>query len=528
MPVSYTPSGGTESYLIPAPFVSWSKTNVRGSDGIILHPEYNFTLTGTIVNVGKTLDSTGASGYPGNDMNGVLNEQTRIRNLFTDGGLLKIDAPSTSGHPLLAYCQVDNVGFSPGTWTNRNEYTVSLKSFAVSGESITELAGTSENWSLNEQQNGTYNITHTLEAVGKHRYSDTGSNDALRVARDWCYDHAYVVQSGILIATTASGTNDLFNPDNFLSPIVEHSDQINLTTVDVQDWFHILLNQYGDLEDQIGVSGLNNFYNYQLSENVDPESYTWGLTENFVYNPNGNTREEWELTESFDANNQNQRQITLTGTIFGYEDRITETSGALSNAESEWEIVQNKLYSRAQQFSSSGITINSNPVSKTVTKDMTNGLVRYSWGFLAYLGQIISDALNEEISIVDTAPTDVIALINVPGRVSGPVVQYMETKTTPERQLSIDLLMNPLSSGITSSSLASQYFNKPDVSSIINAVKPNAGYYYISQDTESWNPINRNYSRNVTWVIEPSGITEASSTGIFPDGMQTTYNNTNG
>ena len=58
--------------------------------------------------------------------------------------------------------------------------------------------------------------------------------------------------------------------------------------------------------------------------------------------------------------------------------------------------------------------------------------------------------------------------------------------------------------------------SKPDTDDIIDALKPNTGYYYIKQNTEEWNPIRRAYGRTVSWALQPEfanveGVPHASN-----------------
>jgi len=67
--------------------------------------------------------------------------------------------------------------------------------------------------------------------------------------------------------------------------------------------------------------------------------------------------------------------------------------------------------------------------------------------------------------------------------------------------------------------LTDKYLSKPDTNNLINALKPDNGYYYITQDSENWDPIAKNYSRNTTWTLDTYG--EAVS------GIPLSINNTN-
>src|SRR5687768_11755984 len=90
--------------LRPAPFVDVQKSYNRGEDGIVGGVQYNFTLTGTIVNVDSALtDSPGALAASG--MVGILSEQARIRTIFGGSGvgLLEIESPDSTSNKISTY-----------------------------------------------------------------------------------------------------------------------------------------------------------------------------------------------------------------------------------------------------------------------------------------------------------------------------------------------------------------------------------------------------------------------------------------
>src|SRR5687767_10083604 len=113
--------------LIPSPLVQIQKTNVYREDGKFDHSDVTFSLTGTIVNVGTSKDSPGADF---DEMEGILAEQARIRNLFSvENGRLEIESNNGGGaFTIDAYCFVDSIAFDSGVWVNRCDYTIVLRS----------------------------------------------------------------------------------------------------------------------------------------------------------------------------------------------------------------------------------------------------------------------------------------------------------------------------------------------------------------------------------------------------------------
>ncbi len=217
MPVRYSGPSGPEE-LIPAPLVAMSMVPVRDEGGRLLRHEYDIQLTGTIVNVGTTLDSPGAQNEVVGDsptMEDVLSEQKRIRKLFSgDGGRLEIETPDGGGpNTLDFYCTVDSISFTPSTWVNRSDYTISLKSSKLTNENTTdsELRSSNETWTIVENEDGTFGISHQLSAVGTLIYSASGVNNPQGVAKSWCRDHSFKITNGTITPYTGSSSIDFSN-----------------------------------------------------------------------------------------------------------------------------------------------------------------------------------------------------------------------------------------------------------------------------------------------------------------------------
>ena len=463
--------------LTPAPFVTINKEYLRDDSGEKIRPQYNITLNGTIVNIGTSKDSPGAQsnrnlGDP-NQMEDVLAEQSRIRDIFTvDGGRLEVSAPAGGGpNTIDAYCRVNSVDFDEGNWVNRADYTIELSTHFIEGDNddVSQLDSVSETWDFNENIDGTYDVTHTLEAIGARIYSSSGVNDPLITARNWCRDNAFSID--------VNGNLDPSTPNNF-----EFSDIISdITSLSQNSW------------------------NYSVTENVGSREGSWQLGETWVYVPSGEAVETFSISPN-QGQNRNIENISIQGSIVGYADRLKNTDDRNTAASGYFfNQVEPNLFLRASNNTTGGFTVAPKPTSKQVTYNKSQGTLDYNYTYVATSGALITNAVDEDVSINDSAATDVFARLQVPGRSQGPVVQYMNTKTLPQRNVNINATLAPTNAIGGTTSLKNQYLNKPDTDDIIQALKPNAGNYYIQENSEQWNPMNRQYSRSVTWVINPEG-----------------------
>ena len=477
MPVYYR-----SQILRPAPLVTIARTVIRDSNQKRLRSSYTLTLNGTIVNVGNNLiDSPGAntsSHEIGDDgqLGDIIAAQAYIRELFAvDGGRLEITAPNGSDpNAIDCYCTVDSINFDEGVWTNRCNYSIQLTTHSFEGETEkTELLNSgSENWSLSENPDGTYGINHTLSAEGATVYSSSGVYNGSATARQWCLDRSYALSDGVLT--------------------VESSGTLN---------FGFLLSNVSDFT--------NRAWNYSASESPGPSNNSWGLTENWLYIPSGNAVEQWTLSQQTNVD-QARQTISVNGTITGYADRVSDTSARNASASGYWALnVRPNLYVRVQDTVPNGFVVNPQPLSQQLTYQKTEGTLSYSYSYLAASGYLIPNAVEENIDITDNEPTDIFASLQIPGRTNGPVVQDMNTVTLPTRTISISATLAPASPIVTSGSLLAQYLAKPDTNNLIGVLVPDSGNYYLTSGSEKWNPLTRQYSRNVTWTMKPEGVAVA-------------------
>ena len=472
MPVIFTGPNGPES-LIPAPFVSIDKTLIKGPDGRTLRVEYVFNLTGTIVNVETEKDSPASQDY--SEMEGVLAEQDRIAKLFSlDGGRLEISSPGGGGpNTIDAYCTVESVRFNEGKWVNRCEYAITLKSNAIEDQNVptSDLESFDENWSITENEDSTYSVSHQIEARGLLTFNGGVENDPLAAARAWVYSRMYLnnIDGGFGIRSGTPALN--------LSTLISNVDSVS-----------------------------ENYWNKSFVETVDPVTYSVSVSESFIHNPAGDAREEWGASVSYEPDNQNRITININGRVIGFADNAKNWTLRGTNAKNRYSsTTEPNLYTRMTAFLPTGFTANPTPITRQITYE-NDGTISYSVGYTATKGNLIPNAIDENISIDDVGYTDVFAQIQVPGRTAGPVVQWMNTYTLPERTVSIDATIVPSGSIISNTtSLLAQYLAKPNTNDIVNALKPNAGYFYIKQDSENWNPIKKKYSRVVSWIIQPEG-----------------------
>jgi hypothetical protein len=163
------------------------------------------------------------------------------------------------------------------------------------------------------------------------------------------------------------------------------------------------------------------------------------------------------------------------------------------------------------------------PYSTTEGHDPKRGVITYSYEYNNKY-TLMSGVISENITVTDNAPVDVIAEVFVLGRKLGPVLQALGTKTSCTKDVSIEITTMP-ATGIE------QYFMNnaacplhtgstlyANIQRIVEGLKPfgvrdpsvfgssqrgaGTGQVYVDRDTQSWNPSEGRYTRNVSWKYQ--------------------------
>lgn len=168
------------------------------------------------------------------------------------------------------------------------------------------------------------------------------------------------------------------------------------------------------------------------------------------------------------------------------------------------------------------------PISTSEGYNPRKGTISYTYEY-NNRPRMISGVYFETITINDTGPADVISEAFVLGRRLGPVLQNLGARTTSKKEITIELGL-PLPSSIGGCLLTNKecpiYTGGPvysQVETLINGLQPfgdrntniwgsfdqrtgppigNAGQVYKATDTQSWNPSDGRYTRNVSWIYQ--------------------------
>ena len=225
------------------------------------------------------------------------------------------------------------------------------------------------------------------------------------------------------------------------------------------------------------------------------------------------------VSVSIDGNVKGLTPINPSGSAFGGTHLQNSASGAYDVAISKYMSISNSgrfgigadLYKRAN--ASVAVQLNSQPNSVALGMNENTGEITYNLSFDNRPTNIVSGVLSESITVNDTYPGDVFAVIPVLGRPTGPVLQYIGGRTEYRRdvQLSLQMDYTKIPYGSTRNSLL---LKKPSVieptasqiSKLIQELSPEGEQgvrkYFLSAPQESWSPKEGSYNISLSWVYE--------------------------
>ncbi len=457
----------------------------------------------------------------------IFSKQKALRALFArDGQLLEITDFSTDLPSILCYPRVLNIDFTEGTYVDRCDFTITLEADILlnqnnlvdregtlySRENILDLQGQvneqqlindynaafindySEDWSIEVDDTvgessdvpRSYRISHSINATGKTHHTATGVEPAWLQAKKF-----------VLNKLSPGGTG--IGYPNIMG-------QIGSGTID-------LISAYGG-------------YNHIRTEQLSESNGTYSITENWFL-ASGTAYENYNMSisSSIDAPFVS---VSIDGNIKGLNSKPPNGFGgqysgsgvsAYQNALNKYNQISNTgsfgltsdFYKRANN--TVAVQLNSQPRSIALGVNQYNGEITYNLQFDNRPTNIISGVLAESISVNDTYPGDIFAIIPVIGRQTGPVLQYIGGRTEYKRDISINLVLDytriPYGTGRSTLLLQKPSVVEPIASQLSNLIQelsparePGIRKYFVSPPTESWNPKEGTYSFNLSWTYE--------------------------
>ncbi len=473
----------------PVPILNINKVYNKTGDSQYAGFTYQYTLDGTLTSV-----PANTGGYPYMD---ALQDALEAA-VDTDGELFLVQCDGYTA--ISGYPRITSLNFTPtrNNWTQTQDFTITLELDGEVAGVSPYLKGFSESWTVEfndainkfewglsgtyDQEPGTYygidtnpynmRVTHNVSAVGKRHYTAAGLDQPA-----WKEAREYVVgQLG------------------FNTEIAASSGVLNLSPLTFNEHNYIRSNTVDEAAGQFAAS------ESWVVLNTGTDTLN-GATETFTVNTSKTL--ESDITSVSIQGTINGLDVKNYGTTTGdYDVTTTKYDGAITY----WDTVQARLYSRCQYASTGVLDRDLNPIrqQRSIGHNPVQGTVSYSYTYDDRPSNCIAGALTESIEVSDENPTDVFASITVLGRAAGPILQPINTTTSPSRTVSVNVNMG-VPTGCTPSAM---FTTNPgtQVDTLLcqfeNEIGGSYSQYFKTRDNEVWNPKTGRYSRVVSWTME--------------------------
>jgi len=483
---------------------------------------------------------------------GVVNKQQSIRALFARDGQKMEISPITNDAPyIVCYPSVQSINFEPGTYFDTCKYTINLTADVLYDKFGKELK---ESFPLLTSEENKFNKKYTLDNDSRENYQFPSG----LLVEDFNDTWSLEADEGFFNITQQAGTPTRNVPRAYrLSRNLSATGKVIYTNENkrYEAWEsakkfikNILLDeentQYSpnDRYKQFpGVSGGKNFgyslleisgvyqsYNHVRTENIDVSAGTYSVSDSWILTSgNNNTTENYEMSisSSIDSPFIN---VSINGKITALSSKGINSSDyqtSFINAIKEYNRLSNndqfgyscQFYKRSANLTP--LFINPTPVNHNVTINKAAGEIDYSITFDNRPLTFFSNVLAENITVTDTYPGDIYALMPTLNRTTGPLFQYLGGITQYERSLNIDFIVdnNFLMNSAAILNQKPHYLMKspsknpniPLYSELAKLIisfspksEPTIRKYVLNPISESWNPKTGQYSANISWVYE--------------------------
>jgi hypothetical protein len=163
-----------------------------------------------------------------------------------------------------------------------------------------------------------------------------------------------------------------------------------------------------------------------------------------------------------------------------------------------------EIYSDIPAYSSTLLDLQVEPISQSVGYNISEATVTYSFTYSNRPTPCNEQALSENISLTKSKAVPVTASHVILGRTNGPLFQDIGTKTASTTDLTVEAFLVPLYTAQACtgnlSEGAPQTFYDQFVASVQQGIEDTYETYYITSDSETYDPIAGRYTRNISWV----------------------------
>ena len=500
-------------YLTPPPLLGFS-TSEQFQGATLLGTNYDITLRGTFVpEINRVYTDLQRTEY---NITGIQ----AISDLIRTASYIEIRNNVNSTYPYLSLPVLNaRIDFAESTCANYIEYTASINSFLPSSGGSTSgyasnakvtnipvnvnIESFSDNVSI--EPDSSFGYAYTNPSVQIYRYNRSLTAKARPSTNFDIVRHeqfsADLVSGAVAfvkarLAISETGTKIYENKD---TKIILHAPYSNLLNTSVSESFDL-----AELSYTVNINGLLASGEYLLPFSGGLETSTSTINRG--------------VDSPFTT-------VTIDGTVLGYtraylnENHIANHASRVQGAYATFNSMSDNgkfqydslIFKRAQTSCRSPLNVIPKSISVSDSA-LFDGQIKYSVTYDNRPYFYVSGVLSENINISDTYPTDVYASIPVIGRVSGPVLQFMNTSTNYERDVSIELILDRSDLGINNTP-HELLRSKPSVNSafrkrineLIRDFTPagkGVGSVFLKNLQENFNMREGRYTLNIGWVYQ--------------------------
>lgn len=288
----------------------------------------------------------------------------------------------------------------------------------------------------------------------------------------------------------------------------------------------------GYADNKVFGSGLLNIpsgyigYNHVRTENIDKTGGVFSLSDTWILaSGNNNTIESYDLSINSSVDSPFV-SVNINGKIKGLSDNHASNyydKKTYNKAIQEYNRLSNNgffgigsnIFKRASNITP--IILNPSPLSVSLNTNEQTGEIDYSISFNNRPITFFNNVSQENITVTDTYPGDIYALIPVLNRKeqNGPIIQYFGGRTEYKRSLSVELF-GPygFNGSVKLNNKSVLIYKKPSCNELFNTklkelikiyspeYEPGIRKYFVDPITESWDPKTGKYTVNISWIYE--------------------------
>ena len=500
MSIIFTPRSATQIEIgggtganIPGPFprYSISREDITLDDGTLLNTKYNISVAGSITATG----SYTSEGERQGQLNAVIKTlmQTSTGALFTEVGIGKLEITAYGGGTTIEFKDAKVVSIEALEQSEASggihyqEYSLQFEAYELAGTSLAySLTSVNESWELGQSDQLTYDsddyanapkrsltLTHTVSAVGlpdATTNNDYAWNEAKKYVKDRLVDDPLTMKMEPLKGLPGPGDSTLKD----------------------------LLTTEGYSPDDFQAT------NHVRSINSSMTTGEYGVTDTWVLINKNASSATIDIEFSFELGEETTNALvaSTTGTITGLSS-ISPTAtddNKMTNAEAAWATVESDLFTLTKQaFEDSGgpasPALKSTELTNNVGKNKNTGTITFS---ITYnnIDSELEGAISESIQEDYSGGAEVVAIIGVILKATGPVIQDMGTITEKRKSVTLTAKMNK-------DNRADKPTTKAEA--VLEDYKPTANEAKYSgpwNDSiqESWNKRTGDYTMTKEWV----------------------------